>query len=302
MPDQPGNASERPNAGQETAIRAAIAGEHHQMELSYALQQLKDATARADAAEAKLRDAEKIRFNVDRILDDALGPNVEDGAGMGLAGEVALLAERKKEAEDRLDQVRVVLLEGGQDAASVRREALAVVLGESDRIGHRGDHQRRAKLAEERLAQAIELCKEARAESAADRAKLEEICAAIEQCTLPVGALQEMSDAVNLVHPVSEEDDDTPYSELRARRAMEVVYGWLGTIRAVPRQIVERTTTESGQPSLAAADAWARECTDNEEALAAAQETAAAEAYAERSAYDMDPDIDEPEDEEDSRG
>lgn len=56
----------------------------------------------------------------------------------------------------------------------------------------------------------------------------------IENWTLPVGALRKMSDAVNLVHPVSEEDDDVPYVELRARRAMEVVYDWLREIRAIP--------------------------------------------------------------------
>ncbi|WP_409186463.1 hypothetical protein F9C11_20430 [Amycolatopsis sp. VS8301801F10] len=335
MPDQTENASERPNAGQETARADVLRHLIHLYEIDLeqaekrasswweaakdiyrrsraeaaefmgtweenlrqeraradaAAAELRDVKAqleewtlqendqarRADAAEAKLRDAEKIRFNVDRILDDALGPNVEDGAGMGLAGEVALLAERKKAVEDRLDQVRVVLLEGGQDAASVRREALAVVLGESDRIGHRGDHQRRAKLAEERLAQALELCKQACTERDADRAKLDEIRAVI-------------AEAYEVI-PVT--------TGIRMKRWITNPPVYFDRIR----EVVERTTTETDQPSLAAADAWARECDATEERLAEAQETAAAEVDAERSAYDMDPDIDEPEDEEDSRG
>ncbi|MFI6304311.1 hypothetical protein ACIBCH_20770 [Amycolatopsis thailandensis] len=70
----------------------------------------------------------------------------------------------------------------------------------------------------------------------------------VENTTLPVGALQAMSDAVNLAHPVSEEDDDVPYPELRARRAMDLVYDWLRTIRAIP------ATLQGDQPAEPTSD------------------------------------------------
>ncbi|MFD6070776.1 hypothetical protein [Amycolatopsis lurida] len=73
----------------------------------------------------------------------------------------------------------------------------------------------------------------------------------IENATLPVGALQQMSDAVNLAHPVSEEDKDidVPHTELRARRAMDLVYDWLRTIRAIPATLQDDQPAEPTPPS-----------------------------------------------------
>ncbi|RSN26528.1 hypothetical protein DMC63_01445 [Streptomyces sp. WAC 05977] len=101
----------------------------------------------------------------------------------------------------------------------------------------RADYQQRNRQLFERTAQRDKALRERNAlERERDQltARIERLRSEIENTTLPVGALQQMSDAVNLVHPVSEEDDDVPYTELRARRAMDLVYDWLRSIRAIP--------------------------------------------------------------------
>lgn len=56
----------------------------------------------AEAVERRKRDNEfhmRIRMDVESVLDKALGTEVEDGAGEGLAADVALLAERAAASE-----------------------------------------------------------------------------------------------------------------------------------------------------------------------------------------------------------
>lgn len=75
---------------------------------------------RADAARRELLDevdrltavldferssALRVRAEVERVLDAALGTREEDGAGQGLAGDVALLAERLARATAEVDRL-----------------------------------------------------------------------------------------------------------------------------------------------------------------------------------------------------
>jgi hypothetical protein len=48
-------------------------------------------------------------FNVQSVLDKALGPDEEDGAGEGIAADVALLAEQRDEARAELEQLKAKL-------------------------------------------------------------------------------------------------------------------------------------------------------------------------------------------------
>jgi hypothetical protein len=47
-----------------------------------------------------------VRLEVEKILDVALGPNEEDGAGGGLAADVALVADRLKRMQAELEQLK----------------------------------------------------------------------------------------------------------------------------------------------------------------------------------------------------
>jgi hypothetical protein len=67
-------------------------------------------------------DAMKVRLDVEEVLDEALGTEEEDGAGYGLAGDVALLAQHEKAARAEADTLRgkVEELEAGRDERQAR--------------------------------------------------------------------------------------------------------------------------------------------------------------------------------------
>jgi hypothetical protein len=69
------------------------------------------ASTREELAEAKRNydDQMQIRMEVEKVLDVALGTEEDDGAGMGLVGDVALLADRLKSASEELEDVRATL-------------------------------------------------------------------------------------------------------------------------------------------------------------------------------------------------
>jgi hypothetical protein len=58
---------------------------------------------------------QRIRLDVEKVLDDVLGTEEEDGAGAGLEGDVRLLADRCKRAESQLAAIR-----RGEPAGSVQ--------------------------------------------------------------------------------------------------------------------------------------------------------------------------------------
>jgi len=120
------------------------------------------------------------------------------------------------------------------DADNWRRQCSA--------LDARLDAARRNATDAERIANGL------RAERDELKARIERLRFEVENWTLPVGALQQMSDAVNLVPPVSDEDDDVPHSELRARRAMDVVYEWLRGIRGIPAALHGDQPAETASP------------------------------------------------------
>lgn len=53
-----------------------------------------------------LAEADQLRWDVEKILDAALGRNAEDGTGQGLAADVALVVRQRDEARAELQQLR----------------------------------------------------------------------------------------------------------------------------------------------------------------------------------------------------
>jgi hypothetical protein len=49
---------------------------------------------------------ERCYFEIQRVLDQALGPNVTDGAGLGIVADVQLLAQQRDEARAELERLR----------------------------------------------------------------------------------------------------------------------------------------------------------------------------------------------------
>jgi hypothetical protein len=98
------------------------------------------APASPESSAAATRAADAIRIRMARALYDSTGRCArckvcehQCGAAANVAVE-AVSAERER-AEARLAEVRAVLLEGGQDAGTVRRRALEII-GSEEGAGH----------------------------------------------------------------------------------------------------------------------------------------------------------------------
>ena len=73
---------------------------------------VREVEAERDRWRGRCEQHDRRRAEVERVLDDVLGPDEDDGAGEGLVADVALLAERAKAADRRADA-----LEAERDAA-----------------------------------------------------------------------------------------------------------------------------------------------------------------------------------------
>lgn len=69
-----------------------------------------------------------IRMEVEKVLDEALGPNEEDGAGGGLVADVALLADRKTTAEAEVGRLQRELSEANEALADTETRLGAAAL------------------------------------------------------------------------------------------------------------------------------------------------------------------------------